>query len=206
VTSNAERTKRVDEMLELVGLSAAHATSKPHEFSGGQRQRIAIARALVLQPELVILDEPVSALDVSIQAQVLNLLKQLQREVHLTYLFIVHDLAVAQYFCDRLAVLYAGSVMELGGQGAIFQSRLHPYTTALLSAVPIPDPRTERQRAPALLPGDLGELVADRVGCKFRSRCPVGHAKQACKEVRPVLQEAAPHHHVACHFPGANSL
>jgi peptide/nickel transport system ATP-binding protein len=199
----AERQHRVDEMLELVGLRPAHGGRKPHEFSGGQRQRIAIARALVLGPELVILDEPVSALDVSIQAQVLNLLKDLQRQVNVTYLFIVHDLAVAEHFCDRLVVLYSGSVMEMGAREAIFRARLHPYTAALLSAVPIPDPAAERRRERVLLPGDLGEVRAAATGCKFRTRCPVGHDVQLCADTVPPLDSAGPGHLVACHFPGS---
>ena len=147
-----ERARRADEMLQLVGITPTQAGRKPHEFSGGQRQRIGVARALILHPELVILDEPISALDVSIQAQVLNLLKSLQAQLELTYVFIVHDLVVAEYFCDRLAVLYRGAIAELADRETLFREPLHPYTVSLLSAVPIPDPASERRREPHRAP------------------------------------------------------
>jgi oligopeptide/dipeptide ABC transporter ATP-binding protein len=197
-----ERETKVAEMLELVGLVAAQARRKPHEFSGGQRQRIALARALVLEPELLILDEPVSALDVSIQAQVLNLLRSLQEQLGLTYLFIVHDLAVAEYFCDRLAVLYLGVVMELAERDAIFHEPLHPYTAALLSAVPIPDPALERRRKRIVLRGEVDQQGERRSGCRFRPRCIVGREREVCAADEPPLLERAPGHWVACHFPG----
>jgi peptide/nickel transport system ATP-binding protein len=203
VDSAVERRRQAREMLDLVGIPSSRGGQRPIEFSGGQRQRIAIARALVLRPELVILDEPISSLDVSIQAQVLNLLRTIQRQVGLTYLFIVHDLAVAEYFCDRLAVLYAGSVMEVGGKETIFKRRAHPYTAALLSAVPIPDPHLERSRQRVLLAGEVTQAALQERGCKFRARCPVGRDRAICEEVRPVLREEGPRHVVACHFPGS---
>jgi oligopeptide/dipeptide ABC transporter ATP-binding protein len=201
IGSREERAREVARMLELVGLTQAQAGRKPHEFSGGQRQRIALARALVLEPELVILDEPVSALDVSIQAQVLNLLRTLQQELELTYLFIVHDLAVAEYFCDRLAVLYLGAVMELGERDTLFHEPLHPYTHALLSAVPVPDPRAERRRKRIVLRGDLTPLAGASQGCRFQPRCPVGRDRDICAEQEPPLAELRPGHWVSCHFP-----
>jgi oligopeptide/dipeptide ABC transporter ATP-binding protein len=200
--SRREREQKVAEMLELVGLTASQAKRKPHEFSGGQRQRIALARALVLSPELVILDEPVSALDVSIQAQVLNLLRRLEEQLGLTYLFIVHDLAVAEYFCDRLAVLYLGAVMELAERDAIFHEPLHPYTDALLSAVPIPDPAIARRRNRVVLRGEVAHLAALGQACRFKPRCPVGRNRDVCGAVEPRLEERSPGHWVACHFPG----
>jgi oligopeptide/dipeptide ABC transporter ATP-binding protein len=203
VESRRERRARAGELLELVGLPAAQQLRKPHEFSGGQRQRIAIARALALSPELLVLDEPVSALDVSIQAQVLNLLRGLQQELGLTYLFIVHDLAVAEYFCDRIAVLYLGSVMELADRESLFREPLNPYTVALLSAVPIPEADEALRRERIVLPGEV-ETEAPRSiqGCPFRARCPVGRERDVCHALTPPLREAKPGHWVACHFPG----
>jgi oligopeptide/dipeptide ABC transporter ATP-binding protein len=202
VGTSRERRARVAEMLELVGLGPQQGRRKPHEFSGGQRQRIAVARALVLRPELVILDEPVSALDVSIQAQVLNLLRRLQKELNLTYLFIVHDLAVAEYFCDRLAVLYLGAVMELGERDVLFRSPLHPYTDALLSAVPIPDPNVARQKNRVVLRGDVLQNGSELTGCRFKPRCPVGRNREVCGVDHPPLEERGSGHWVACYFPG----
>jgi len=197
----AERGRRVREMLELVGLTAEQGRRKPHAFSGGQRQRVAVARALVTNPDLVFLDEPISALDVSIQAQVLNLLRSLQQQLGLTYVFIIHDLAVAEYFCDRLAVLYLGGVMELGVRDVLFRTPLHPYTVSLLSAVPIPDPASELWRERIVLRGEVEPRTAGATGCRFKSRCPVGRDRSVCS-IEPPLAEHAPGHWVACHFPG----
>jgi oligopeptide/dipeptide ABC transporter ATP-binding protein len=189
-------------MLELVGIPASQHTRKPYAFSGGQRQRIGVARALVLEPDLVFLDEPISALDVSIQAQVLNLLRELQERLGLTYVFIVHDLAVAEYFCDRVAVLYRGAIMELAPSSAIFHESLHPYTTSLLAAVPIPDPEVATRRERIVLRGDVTPLSAQAGGCRFRDRCPVGRDRARCAEQAPPLTEHRPGHWAACHFPG----
>jgi oligopeptide/dipeptide ABC transporter ATP-binding protein len=200
VGDRAERARRAAEMLELVGIPAAQHSRKPYAFSGGQRQRIGVARALVLEPDLVFLDEPISALDVSIQAQVLNLLRELQQRLGLTYVFIVHDLAVAEYFCDRVAVLYRGAIMELAPREAIFRDALHPYTASLLAAVPVPDP--ERRRERIVLRGDVAPLSAQAGGCRFRDRCPVGRDRAICAEQEPPLVAHREGHLAACHFPG----
>ena len=201
VGDRAGRRQAALELLSIVGLNAEQATRKPHAFSGGQRQRVALARALVLNPELVVLDEPISALDVSIQAQVMNLLRSLQERFTLTYLFIVHDLAVAEYFCDRLAVLYLGGIQELADRETIFREPLHPYTVSLLSAVPVPDPAAQRRRERIVLRGEVSptQVVA---GCRFRPRCPVGREREVCIAEKPPLTELKPGHWVACHFPG----
>jgi oligopeptide/dipeptide ABC transporter ATP-binding protein len=184
------------------GITPAQMSRKPHEFSGGQRQRIGVARALVLNPELVILDEPISALDVSIQAQVLNVLRRLQEQLHLTYLFIIHDLVVAEYFCDRVAVLYLGAVVELADRETLFRRPLHPYTVALLSAVPIPAPAGERRRKRIVLPGEPAPVSVEPRGCRFEPRCPVGRGRDVCRQQEPPLVEHAAGHWAACHFPG----
>jgi oligopeptide/dipeptide ABC transporter ATP-binding protein len=198
-----ERRRMALEMLADVGLTAAHAQRRPHAFSGGQRQRIGIARAFVLRPELVILDEPISALDVSVQAQVLNLLRGLQDQLGLTYVFISHDLAVAEYFCNRVAVLYLGQVMEVADSVTLFNDPLHPYSVSLLSAVPVPLAGGRARRAGRPQPiGEVGSVVERPPGCPFEPRCPVGRGREICKGQRPPITEAASGHQVACHFPG----
>jgi len=191
-----EIVKKAEELMERCGLSPAFAARYPHEFSGGQRQRIGIARALALGPKLVIADEPVSALDVSIQSQILNLLKDLQKDFSLTFLFIAHDLAVIEYFCDRIAVMYLGRIVEIGTADEINAAPLHPYTRALLSAVPLPDPREERSRKRIILKGDVPSPSAERKGCPFRERCPEAMAR--CAAEAPVLAETAGGREVAC--------
>jgi oligopeptide/dipeptide ABC transporter ATP-binding protein len=203
IGDQAERRQLALQMLADVGLTEQQAARKPLAFSGGQRQRIGIARAFVLRPEVVMLDEPVSALDVSVQAQVLNLLRRLQREHSMTYVFISHDLAVAEYFCDRVAVLYLGQVMELADRTTLFRRPLHPYTVSLLSAVPIPRAGGRARRASR--PQVLGEVasVADRPpGCPFQPRCAVGRGRDVCKSERPPIATHGEDHLVACHFPG----
>jgi oligopeptide/dipeptide ABC transporter ATP-binding protein len=202
----ATRGERAEEMLELVGITRQQARRKPHALSGGQRQRVGVARALVSHPDLVVLDEPVSAVDVSVQAQILNLLSRLQEQLNLTYLFIVHDLAVAEYFCDRLAVLYLGRGVEISGRESLFRAPLHPYTVSLLAAVPIPDPAVEARRSRIILPGEVSAVDSQRRGCLFQPRCPVGRGRDICREVNPPLEEKAAEHWVACHFPGELEL
>ena len=198
--SREARAAAVREMLTMVGIDPAHASRRPNQFSGGQRQRIALARALVLRPDLVILDEPVSALDVSVQAQILNLLADLREELGLTYLLIVHDLLVAEYFCDRVAVVFAGRVMELADSAELFRRPSHPYTGSLLSAAPVPEPEAARAQLQAGSSLDSGAEDRPETGCPFRTRCLIGRDRDTCADTVPELAPAGPGHWVACHY------
>ena len=199
VGSRAEIKRRTEELLSIVGLNPSFIDRYPHEFSGGQRQRIAIARAIAINPEFVIADEPVSALDMSIRAQVINLMERLQRQLGLTYLFISHDLSVVRRVADRIAVMYLGALMEIADRKELYENPLHPYTAALLSAVPIPNPAIERQRKRIILRGDLPSPSNIPSGCRFHTRCPLAQA--ICREVEPKMEDKTGHNHLAaCHF------
>ncbi len=198
VAKGKEVEDRVANLLAVVGLDPAFGNRFPHEFSGGQRQRIGVARALALQPSFIVCDEPISALDVSIQAQVVNLLEQLQQDYNLTYLFIAHDLSMVRHISDRVAVMYLGIVVELASRDEIYHNALHPYSQALLSAVPIPDPFAEAKRKRIILEGDVPSPVNPPSGCRFRTRCRL--AQQICADLRPEFRELRPGHFVACHM------
>ena len=193
-----KRQERVYELLETVGLNREHANRFPHEFSGGQRQRIGIARALAIEPEFIVCDEPISALDVSIQSQVINLLKELQEKLGLTYMFIAHDLNIVKYISDRIAVMYLGNLLELADSSELYEHTMHPYSQALLESVPIPDPDKEAQKKARVLSGDVPSPINPKPGCKFAGRCPLACDK--CRTETPLLREVRPNHWCACHL------
>jgi peptide/nickel transport system ATP-binding protein/oligopeptide transport system ATP-binding protein len=197
ISTGANRKERVEELLKLVGLNPEHMNRFPHELSGGQRQRIGIARALAMEPKFIICDEPISSLDVSIQAQVVNLLKELQTKLGLTYLFISHDLSMVKYISDRVLVMYLGNMAELASSDELYENPLHPYTKALLSAVPIADPEVNRRKR-TILDGDVPSPINPPEGCPFCTRCP--DVMEKCKKVKPEFKEILPSHKVACHL------
>ncbi|AUN18990.1 ATP-binding cassette domain-containing protein [Clostridium botulinum] len=198
IYTGGERLNKIYELLSLVGLNKEHASRFPHEFSGGQRQRIGIARALAIEPKFIVCDEPISALDVSIQAQVVNLLIDLQNKLGLTYLFIAHDLSMVRHISDRVGVMYLGNVVELSNSQELYENPLHPYTKALLSAIPVPDPKLGRDRERIMLHGEVPSPINPKPGCKFAARCK--YAKETCKKEKPKLKEIEKDHFVACHL------
>jgi oligopeptide transport system ATP-binding protein len=198
--SGQKRQERIFDLLKRVGLKHEHASRYPHEFSGGQRQRIGIARALAIEPELIVCDEPISALDVSIQAQVVNMLEDLQKEMGLTYLFIAHDLSMVKHISDRIGVMYLGNMMEISESNELYEHPLHPYTQALLSSIPIPDPELNKQSKRIILEGDVKSPINMPEGCRFASRCRF--AEDICTQITPELKEVRPDHFVACHLVG----
>ena len=193
-----ERKEKIYTLLDMVGLSKEHSNRYPHEFSGGQRQRIGIARALAVQPDCIICDEPISALDVSIQAQIVNMLEDLQENLGLTYLFIAHDLSMVKHISDRVGVMYLGKLIELADSSELYKNPLHPYTQALLSAIPIADPSESRKKKRIILEGDVPSPINPPSGCRFRTRC--GYAMKKCEEIEPEFKEASPGHFSACHL------
>ncbi|HEX2925374.1 MAG TPA: ABC transporter ATP-binding protein [Ruminiclostridium sp.] len=199
-SSKKDRADKIRELLRLVGLNTEHASRYPHEFSGGQRQRIGIARAIAVQPDFIVCDEPVSALDVSIRAQIINTLEEMQDKLNLTYLFISHDLGVVRHTCDRVGVMYLGHIVELVESEELYQNPLHPYTRALLTAIPEPNPDTAKSRNRIILKGEIPSPVNPPSGCKFRTRCP--YAKDICAEKVPELTDCGNGHYVSCHFTG----
>ncbi|ABS33399.1 ABC transporter ATP-binding protein [Clostridium botulinum] len=198
IYTGGERLNKIYELLSLVGLNKEHASRFPHEFSGGQRQRIGIARALAIEPKFIVCDEPISALDVSIQAQVVNLLIDLQNKLGLTYLFIAHDLSMVRHISDRVGVMYLGNVVELSNSKELYEKPLHPYTKALLSAIPVPDPKLGRDRERIMLHGEVPSPINPKPGCKFAARCK--YAKEICKKEKPKLKEIEKNHFVDCHL------
>ena len=199
-SSKAERTERIKELLSMVGLNTEHANRYPHEFSGGQQQRVGIARALAVKPEFIVCDEPISALDVSIQSQVVNMLEDMQHDLGLTYLFIAHDLSVVRHISNRIGVMYLGTLVELAESYELNKHPIHPYTKTLLSAVPVPDPEVSRTRQRIVLEGDIPSPMNPPTGCRFHTRCP--YATEKCREAVPQLKEHAPGHWAACHLLG----
>jgi oligopeptide transport system ATP-binding protein len=197
IAKGKEKKERVQELLQIVGLNPYFVNRYPHEFSGGQRQRIGVARALAVNPDFIVCDEPISALDVSIQAQIINLLEELQTKFNLTYLFIAHDLSVVRHISDRVAVMYLGKIVELTDRDSLYKNPLHPYTKALLSAVPIPDPIVEEKRERIILTGDVPSPVNPPSGCRFHTRCPIVMDK--CKQIDPEFRDVSGDHWVACH-------